>query len=762
MPSLFVAVGSRLLFVIVRVVKITVFFLAAVFMTILDVLWRLLTSILLSPISLIFLSITGIMFGTGLLIMYNPEFVMQTSDQVYECGLYPIADGTVTYVLRPLRDYWYMPNIRYINGIAEEIKDRFGDRVDAITNISDRPGLDTRDVTDSMNEVWDFLLYDVINAPFKASPPLYGPDKLMIPFERTLIRAAVTIVADNIGVNRGVWSVLKNFTLTLINQDTITASCFYQTLQSAGNDSWAFRGCKFTKSNCSDHVNGCAGCHRLTDDLAYYILPFGLHNHAWLITNITNELRELMLSLEATNVCPALLPPVTCSVVNGTSTLSNYDCSKIPWWVDFDTFPQLHCLSKTPVNGIMAPQLGTGCALYTLCQTPPSPTTCAHVDNSMALQGFTCGQVSAASNGLLGASSCNTESGFDCTQKDWSYWVDKVTVELLKFSHEFADIIDGTLSCMFNWVKTFLGMLVLIFDTDCQAGAAEIVQYIWRYNIWGWTECLKYPLEFIFRSPFKPIAEAFGQLVSLFGEMVTSLIDGSILTKSQFYCTMLKSPDRGCEVFTNSIEINGLDYYTNSSYPPGNRSGVVFMDARCSAAGYERRCTLSNPCPPLVSVTSNGCDWFIGKTCWDVSYNDTPSVFVPLLPTMTEYEITCMMRGGGTNTTSCRLFHGCRLFSGGSKCTGSLHNFTDRGFRIIGSMFANITTGFMTIEIVGWSPGATQEQVDKANAFFFGITDGMACVFNAIKGVFGSIILLTDQHCDGGFIEASTSLSTMS
>ena len=61
----------------------------------------------------------------------------------------------------------------------------------------------------------------------------------------------------------------------------------------------------------------------------------------------------------------------------------------------------------------------------------------------------------------------------------------------------------------------------------------------------------------------------------------------------------------------------------------------------------------------------------------------------------------------------------------------------------------------MTIDINGWSPGASQDQIDKAVGVFERLTSKLSCGFDAVKGLFGGIVLTIDRaNCHASFGDA--------
>lgn len=100
-------------------------------------------------------------------------------------------------------------------------------------------------------------------------------------------------------------------------------------------------------------------------------------------------------------------------------------------------------------------------------------------------------------------------------------------------AHEFIQTMQNVQACAAQWVKTFPGSLVLIFDPGCEASAKEKIQYIVYYNLYYVFGCMRYPLEFIFRAEFRPIANFFVQMYDLIGEIKACMFESLFFSPSK-------------------------------------------------------------------------------------------------------------------------------------------------------------------------------------------------------------------------------------
>ena len=735
-----------------RIARAILGFLVGIVLAVVDAFSRIFM-ILFSVPSLITLAILAAITLIGLPLVLKTEFFMRLTDMTYECGLYKIADGTTTFVLKPLRDYVWLNNAMTVNDILEQQKDDARRMVDRIEAVVDRNHIHMDDGIEIFNSMWDFIVYDIPDAPNKVPNVWWGPKHRIPPFEDLLVQGALRTVVDNVLINRHILSLVKNITMSVIKLDLLTESCYFQHMPSPDGTHWMFKGCDTFEGSChglSDHLNGtCEGCHNFDSELAYYLFLDYPEYLVYLITNVTKELLVVDHSVNAFDVC-SVFEGLACHTSPGGCACS-YNCSKVPWWVDPDSMESLNCHDDLglPYRGIVPPLIGRvfpefpTCDILNDCIAKPHPGKCAHVSDELAFYHMNCDDVAAKTT--LGGS-CHTDDNIRCHHDDWAYWTDHSVRWITPIFHNGITATYETMKCLIDWVLSIIGSIVLFADRTCEADWMEIFKYVVTNNVFKLPYCAKYLIEFVVGWKFNPLAVGTVQLYELIMEMGPTLLDGTILTKSKYYCDLQNPAYHGCIYFDIKYQDHGCQDVDAYNVKPGYPTGMV-LHGTCAAAGYGRHCPLPLPCPELDEDEAL-CSFFVNKICID--YDDSPQRL--LIP----FKNCSSLRGGckfrdftvHDDVTTCSVFEGCHLFSGDGWCEGELHTFTDRFFWILNGTFSNVTVGFMEWSFEDWKYEATRKQMKKAVVFFESITETFRCITDSFKSVFGFFVLIFDNTCD--------------
>jgi hypothetical protein len=379
----------RLFFLTVaRITKATLFFLLSLLISIVEIIATAIRTVLLSTVSIIFIGVTLTVFLLGLIIVNNTVFFMQTSDIAYECIVYKTMDGSVTYGLKPIRDWIVLPTFHYTNDVLDVIKDGAGVMVDRIENATNHDA-DRKDAAEVIDAMWDWLFIDWLESPYRATPPRWGPNELVVPFEGTFIRAATMFFTDNFVLNRGTVTAVERLFLSFIRGDTLSGSCYFAHLPDATQKKWAFRGCKLFDpdddgvATSAARINGTYPdyCYDFTDDMIHNIAP---HTAIWMghfFSNITDELENLIHSFHEIDVCGALKTGTCAPTVTPNGTFcqcQNYNCSFIPWWIKPNDLPGIHCMLSQNKT-VLLEELGSTCDIVDACWATTVNDTCARV-----------------------------------------------------------------------------------------------------------------------------------------------------------------------------------------------------------------------------------------------------------------------------------------------------------------------------------------------------------------------------------------------
>jgi len=714
----------------------------------------------------------------GLITLFNARFFMQTGDLIYECVIYKAEDYTTTYFLRPfVRDYNFMPRVNYTNDVLEYIKDQatpMVDKIRAATNGSES-GQEAAALT--IDAIWHWVVIDWLESPYKAKPPLWGPNFLVLPFERTIIKGFVMMITDA-PFGKFTWTAVEKLLLSFIRGNPITNSCYFQHLKNPMRTEWAFRGCTMFEgpycTNRSDHMAGtCPGCYTFTDDFIYHTLPYWTSWVTGVFTNLTSETRSLVLSLKAADVCAVLLTG-TCMDTPQGCTCYHYNGTALPWWVQPGTFRHLHSL-ETDTNRTL-PELPT-CQIVEFCKYPPNPGKCARVDNTMGFSGMNCSLV--LNYTTLGRHSCVDMDTADCSTKDWTFWLNQVFLMIASVPQAIGNESGSFLGCLLNFIKAFLGMFFFVFDKNCSAKTVEKIQYVMYYVIWSWTGCSIPIVKLLTPWKLAPIGVGYEQLWNQIGLMWASVIDGSFVTSSKYFCDQVTGPLINCADFATTFDENGCLDITNGTALGEAGFGIVLANVTCAMAGFGRSCHAFDPCDG--SLMSPPCPYFANRSCFDVDHialgEHDPSDFTDCLATLgMGYYSTCSFldnqRQGVLvpNVTcaslengcafrnhkpdgSCYLYDGCHIWQGAFSQNGScntgegLHTYTHDAVWIARNMTVNFTTGLFSIDFLDWHASASQTVKDQTAAV---VTVGfsiMDCMLNAFKAMFGFANLLIDGGC---------------
>lgn len=478
-------------------------------------------------------------------------------------------------------------------------------------------------------------------------------------------------------------------------------------------------------------------------------------------TNLTEELEEVVKTLAYIDVCEAILTGVP-RAEDGHCYVDSYNCSAIPWWVKPKTFPSLHCLHSDEATRLMD-ELGPSCELYYLCVAKANPTTCTYVDNTMLFEGMNCSEVRAASAGLLGDIRCTMDSKANdtsvrCRKKTWAYWIHTVISEVLVVFHEANDALGDTVSCLWDWIKTWFGFLILIVDKKCDATPAEKIQFFLYYNLWSWTGCARYATAFVIRWKFSPINTGFWMIWDLLGEMAVSVIDGSWLSQSRYYCNALTAPQRGCAEAAESVTEYGCKDLLPGIAADDAPAGIMLEHLQCRDVGFSEDCQ-NVTCPP-PGENRTGCEWFLDKSCMDSNTGGIHMIFIPNVQCTDLYQ-SCALRTDFQNSTDCRVFSGCSMMSWSGGCPENVeqqHIFTRRFFKILDDTLTNFTRNLLEMKIAGWQSNVSPRQVDQVTVVFHLVAEVLSCVVDAAKGIFGALMLILDPGCRGKIGEAITYL----
>ncbi|MFA5039710.1 MAG: hypothetical protein WC732_08565 [Candidatus Omnitrophota bacterium] len=716
--------------------------------------------------SVVFIIILTSIILVGLFPVLAPRTCMGAIDATYESAIFPMIDAIVTYVLHPLRDFFVNTLFVWWNEMWQhQIIDPFYDRVDESKIVAAAPF--TTDKFSRLVDIWfDYVLVDVVFAPANASGLRFGPAQVEIPFLQQIISSLDLFYFDGLAFPPPVFPMgstwilaLKNVTMTLIRLDLFSKSCYYQHLLTWDRTDWLLDGCTLFDTaycpNIGDHLAGtCAGCHNTTAELLRSTATTFVTGWKRILDSFTTEVMRVAHSFNV-EMCDAV-SGATCDAAAAanlsvtTCACSGFNCTKLEWWLRPTGMVDAHCWEgETRTIGL--PLMGTtACTpLATLCATPPpvATATCAIVDVSSkyayVFRNRTCANVAAVPGGVAGGVQtmpCTDKT--NCELRDWSWWIDRVTDRTAGVIEDFFFAVGETVICEWDYIRSTFATIVLTTDPGCKYGMINdwigwlqaIIYYNWP--VFTPLQCLSYTTNFLLQFKIQEISTGIWTMIQVYREIITSIFDGTILTRSCYFCTAVRQPDRPCAALERKIDTTCTD----------GVGSIFITGARCSDAGFRSSNPSSTSCSPLPCTSSESdismCHFFAGASCVDSQYCAPTCVDAmtvthvgSVTPTCTEYNSGCWAIGSGI----CLMFEGCDTFDGCSAT--NCHRYTDRFWAAL-----NGTVYGPSYNLLLWF-GVDEPDVRATLAFWNTWFSAMQCLTNNLKAFVGFLVLLADPGC---------------
>ena len=721
--------------------------------------------------SLIFVGVVTGLILFGLFPILAPQTAMLCVDATYGIVVFPVADFTTQYLLHVPRDFVVLPLARWWNEIWQHrVDETFQARINQSDDIV-HAGHFTVDSFSAIVDAWtDYVAMDLMFAFSNGTDIRWGPARVRVPFVKWIIDSTNLFYSDGLSIPPPAFMIgssliraVKNITMTWIRLDYFSKSCYFQHLRTCDQGGWALEGCyMFDTSFCpllADHVAGtCTGCHNTSKDLInVYVTNFFV---GWerILTDMTKEIMYVTRSFDV-DPCAAVAG-ATCDAAaaaernSTTCSCSGFNCSNMDWWLQPSTMIGSHCW-EGETRTIGMPLFGDAdcAALNALCHAPPPtvPTAgCALVDESprysYLLRNRTCLDVGALAPAGIATRPCHDIFADDCELRDWSWWVHRVMTKTTGvFTGFFGSVADATL-CEWDWFRSVIAGLYLTVDPTCVHGMVSNwvhwLQFLFYYPIsLDPFSCLTYVTDYLLQFKIKALSTGTRDMFVLSKDVVASIWDGSVLTRSCFYCNAVRQPDRQCGGLARTEG-------TSCTQIP---TGIRILGARCSSVGFFDPGTSLTECYPNPCISNvadeDMCAFFAGTSCLDTQVSVGGSTTVDAMDVAwltypNAPQPNCSMYNSGcwaVSTGDCRMFAGCHAFEG---CTsGNCHAYTRRFWQIMNSSFYEPGYNLLT-----WF-GASEDASRKTMAMWGYTCDAMACVFDNLKAIVGLTILSADGGC---------------
>jgi hypothetical protein len=695
---------------------------------------------------------------------------MDAADAVYETVVFPFIDGSVTFVLHPIRDFIELPLLNWWNDMINyRVWDTFDETIDDSVATGDNDTLTTtQKVNDIVTQWADWLLVDVAYAPTNTSDARWGPMRVTVPFVHWFIKSVNSWYAGGIEIpfpsppfGSSFILTLKNITMTFVRLDVLSKSCYFQHFLTWDGSAWALDNCYlFDTAFCpdtDDHLHGtCPHCHN-TSSAAFdsYATAF-VDGWAIIAREFVEELVDVVHS-SYIDMCD-VLEGATCTASatygdppTAECACSGFNCSLLPWWVKPPSMLGSHC-PEGQLQPIGMPLFGDHdcnplAVLRAQCGNP-SIDYCSIVPESSrysyVFRGKTCYEVSRA-GGLISGRSCTFKS--PCEIRDWSWWLERVVNITADLSVDAFRAIGKSLSCEWDYLRSWFAVIVLASDKRCTYGAFQdwvsFLQTIFYRlpPIANSLICITPMTDFLLQFKLEPLSTGLRDISYLYLRVLASIFDGSILTRSCYYCTAPREPDRNCGILARTL------YTTCTTIDPWN---VRITGATCASVGFMQAPGQSGCWPlPCYYSAPEVCAFFFGSLCFDTNHTIDPAIAVGIhamdLNWMLPHPGWCDPFDSGQWAISGpekMMFANCNTFAG---CNATnCHTYTRDLWSILNTSLYQ--TGYNVLTLMTVSP----DDARKTMAFWESYTVWAACEWENWKSLIGEFILLGDSGCSAG------------
>jgi hypothetical protein len=619
---------------------------------ILSAVWNAVSTVLsrlFSLTALLTLATILAVIALGLFPILAPNSAMDGLDAAYETVIFPAIDGTVTFVLHPIRDFIMIPIFVWWNDLVNyRFFMTFEAAVDATQAIIASAGRFTVHKFSDIVDTWfDWLFIDVMYSPTNSSDFRWGPARVSVPFVHWVVKSVNSIYAEELYMPPPVPPLgstfilkLKNLVMTYVRLDVLSLSCYFQHFLTYDDLHWALEGCWLFDTgfcpNITDHLErNCTGCHNTSSALIDAYATVVVDGWAIIARELVEEIAYVVHSFDI-DAC-AVLDGATCdaTATYGSPPITScacvgFNCSALPWWVRPPSILGGHC-PEGQLQPIGLPLFGgPDClplnGLLNQCGNPSAPNTCAIVSESSkfsyVFRGKTCLDVHNA-GGAIALKLCVDKPG--CIKKDWVWWLGRVTnVTADQFVDAFRSV-GQSLSCEWDYLRGFFAVIVLFCDPTCVHGAwydrtswISFLQTIFYRlpPIANTLICITPFTDWMLQSYFLPLSTGLRDGTVLWLKFMASFFDGSILTRSCFYCTAMREPDRNCAFLARMLDVQCVQ---------DNSTIVRFTNANCDMVGFQYLHG-NRWCSPLPCNTGGDiCNFFAGSQCWDRNISDGSS-----------------------------------------------------------------------------------------------------------------------------------------